>query len=476
MTNSGKMRRDLDARLGDTRLLLLVALGFGIVGGSSWSSRHIAPFGEAVAPYYTSLVGITAIVALIVAGILLKRRRPAEALVQPLFLVAAASFALHVVATALTLVFSDASGLGALALVSAFFEGVFYACAELAFLLALAPLTPCGIATGIALGYLVGTLYDCLIQAAPTPVVFAQWFIGQAGVLVVMWALRDNAGKEACEAGLETTPASEAAEQGADTRTLWAGLAPLLAFALVALLVRGTFAQLIGLGGMGESAFYGSLGSIVAIWLYLILLCACFFVGDRIRPDLVVLVSSAICATGLLLVAIGAEQGALIGALVLACGAYVIQTLVLSLGAQASFGSRPGAGSRPGTGGPLMMGVVAAIPLSSQVATLACQLATPQDGISLSALSQGAAFATWLTACVAAFALFAMGRRAISKTAWDKTAGASAPPEVRPRHQAPLVTWRHPRTSPPALTSVTRSCSRSLRSAHGSTHSAASAI
>jgi DNA-binding CsgD family transcriptional regulator len=106
---------------------------------------------------------------------------------------------------------------------------------------------------------------------------------------------------------------------------------------MVYFLIQGLFANITGLGGVGENAFYDHSVGIYVIGVRVLVLLVCIFVGDTLKPTIVISACALLWATGLLLVSLPQHDLThFFGALTLEFGCYALQVLSLVIAVQYS--------------------------------------------------------------------------------------------------------------------------------------------
>ncbi len=381
----------LDATRGEARTALFVAVGLGILLGSTWVSRLQDVFGwDALLP----LARVAAALWLCGLAVYYRRRRFDE---RHLLLVGVLAFAAHAACLPMSPLVAEGADRATLGFVSAFFEGAFIAVVELLFLVrAAGDLPPKGLGIAVAGAFLVGCLYDTLFLSAFPGVIAVQWVVAKAVCLGLLFALARGPapakGSAAIQGGRVETRRQEAStppvpdDPAAPTPYPMPLAALLFALILVLMLVQGVASQMTGLGGVGERGFYGLSTGFIVLVVRVLTVVYCAARKRDVPFASPVVICSVVWVAALGLTALTwADHAGVAGALLLEAGYSVLQ--VLPLIAALQHAGRGGLDGDLGGGGSAVTvaALMAAVSFANQpsrfVATLLFDRSVPQTAV-----------------------------------------------------------------------------------------------
>ena len=291
-----------------------LAAALGLLLGCIWASRFQDVFGSGL---FLPLPRVVAVVVFVLAGLRLKS---GQSPMRGLLVVAAISFAVHVLFVAVAWS-GGVSGevLPSLGFASSCAEGVFIAAVILVVMRLATRLDPRVASVTIASGLLLATVYDLAMGGVGGPAATVQWIVGAGGALALS-ALGTRLSRR-----VETTPAV------AGVTVSNRRLAQVVAAVVALMTVQGLFSQVFGLGGVGQGAFYGMSYSVFVTVVRAAVIAACLAATVAVPPPAALLASgSCVWAFSLGLIAFGGDaRVSSAGALLLEMGYSALQTVPL---------------------------------------------------------------------------------------------------------------------------------------------------
>lgn len=367
--------------------LLLAALSMGVLMGSIGASRLQEHFGT---PLFAPCVRIVCVLFAAVMAALSSRTSPPKPRDVFRCVLALTAVWLAMIALSLALGPDVQFALGVAATIS---EGISLA---LLMYLVLCGLMAYGIAAAawaIALGYVVINLWDSVfVNAAPT-VCTVQWVVGKLAAVVLAWLFLSGGLLRGWRSPAADRPSGPEAGQGGAP---WAHALAVAA----ALLVSGVFANLTGIGGVAENAFFDLSVNIYLIVIRLAVLACLVYCGGRVGTGFVAQFGVASMSVGVAAAALLWGTGyRFLGSMAVESALYVVQPLVLVAGVRLAMGGGEGRA-------PVLFAAIAVV-YSNHIT----RLATPFIVADLGAVSEDVIFrAALLSLCALALAASACMR------------------------------------------------------------------
>lgn len=306
------------------------ALTFGVLIGSIAAARGQAVFGSVLWLLLNRIVAICVFVVIAAMG----RRRVAVVRPGAVFPIAAVCFGVHAVAVLCAGLGVTGFELVALGVVSVMFEGAFIALVELCVVSALRRYDLLIASVSIAVAFLINNLYDLLFIDVSPSIALAQWLVGGVlalvglGLLVRFGALEPSVPDDtAITVEGDGTGVREPAIGSSIVRDSFVAFA---VYCTMLMLFRGVFTGVTGLGGIGESSYFGASTDILMLVVRCLLIVWCVVAVGRVGKTatvLLTLVMWALAAT--VMVACWNGDAARFGDWIMLAAYYVIQVMVI---------------------------------------------------------------------------------------------------------------------------------------------------
>ena len=344
MSARGRMKKKapyLGSAAADAMVVILPALGIGILLGSMGAARGQSLFGTSL---LVPLARIVCVVASAACAVLFRN----STVKKPILLGAAAALVLvQLGAALLTLVFGESERF-ALGIIATVAEGTSLALIMFLFLSSLLDRSPKEIAVAVSLGFVLLNVYDCFFIGASDEACTIQWLVGKMGALAIAGSIVAQGRSRAAigamgdeeGGGPSSVERRQAGEGPSDSgqpacRFPFSTIAPFASLVTVLFLVQGTYSHITGVGGVGSNALFDMTVGIYVVGVRILVFGFCLVAKKELTPVSVAATGSLLWIFGLLLTTLLWNADIrFMGALALNSGLYIMQPLVLILAVQ----------------------------------------------------------------------------------------------------------------------------------------------